>query len=99
MTGARITGTLLNGLQHTDGTFGIEIDVRRRRPGHGDGRRTAPLSPSTVDRLRAEVQRAEAADSDDARLAAYDVIRQHLDWLGHGLDDPDGTYPSGGATG
>ena len=24
MTGARITGTLLNGLQHTDGTFGIE---------------------------------------------------------------------------
>jgi hypothetical protein len=57
------------------------------------------LGPSTVDRLRAEVQRAEAADSDDARLAAYDVIRQHLDWLGHGLDDPDGTYPSGGATG
>ena len=24
MTGARITGTLLNGLQHTDGTYGIE---------------------------------------------------------------------------
>ena len=24
MTGARITGTLLNGLQHTDGTFGLE---------------------------------------------------------------------------
>jgi len=57
------------------------------------------LGPSTVERLRAEVQRAEADGTDAARLAAYDVLRQQLDWLGHGLDDPEGTYPGGGATG
>ena len=33
--------TLLNGLQDDDKTYGLEIDVRRRRPGHGHDRRAA----------------------------------------------------------
>lgn len=55
------------------------------------------LGPSTVERMREAVARAEAADTDDARLDAYDQLRTMLEWLGHGLDDPEGTYPTGGA--
>ena len=42
MTGARITGTLINGLQTHDKTVRPGDHVRRRRHGHGDGPR-APL--------------------------------------------------------
>lgn len=52
------------------------------------------LGPSTVERMRSEVERAEADGDDDARLRAYHVLRQQLTWLGHGLDDPEGTYPA-----
>lgn len=55
------------------------------------------LGPSTVERMREAVARAEAADTDQARLEAYEQLRAMVDWLGHGLDDPEGTYPSGGA--
>ena len=55
------------------------------------------LGPSTVERMRAEVEQAEAAGTDDARLAAYEVLRQQLVWLDHGLSDPERTYPAGGA--
>jgi hypothetical protein len=40
---------------------------------------------------------AEQDDTDEARLAAYDRIREQLQWLGHGLNNPESTYPSGGA--
>ena len=56
------------------------------------------LGPSTVERMRAVVAEAEATGTDAARLAAYDQLAFVLGWLGHGLDDPDGTYPGGGAT-
>ena len=56
------------------------------------------LGPSTVERMRSTVAEAEQAGTDEARLAAYDQLRVMLQWLGHGLDDPDGTYPTGGAT-
>lgn len=55
------------------------------------------LGPSTVERMREAIERAEASGTDEARLAAYDQLRTMLEWLGHGLDDPDGTYPAGGA--
>lgn len=48
------------------------------------------LGPSTVGRMGAEVEQAEAADTDEARLAAYEVLRQQVGWLAIGLSsDPD----------
>ena len=44
MTGARITTTLINCLQFHDKTVRPGDDVRRRRPGHGDGPRAALLN-------------------------------------------------------
>ena len=41
MTGARITGTLLNALELARQDDRPGDHVRRRRPGHGDGRRAA----------------------------------------------------------
>ena len=55
------------------------------------------LGPSTVDRLRQQIEAAEAVGTDEARLHAYEVLRQQLAWLGQGLDDPQGTYPDGGS--
>ena len=55
------------------------------------------LGPSTVERMRAEVERAEAEGTDAARLRAYRVLRQQVAWLAHGLDHPEETYPTGGA--
>lgn len=55
------------------------------------------LGPSTVDRMRQVVEDAEAAATDAARLAAYQQLAVMVGWLGHGLDDPEGTYPTGGA--
>lgn len=39
------------------------------------------LGPSMVHRLWAPVEAAEADGSDDARLAAYDQLRQMIEWL------------------
>ncbi len=55
------------------------------------------LGPSTVDRMRAVVAEAESAGTDEARLRAYEQLQVMVGWLGHGLDDPEGTYPDGGA--
>jgi hypothetical protein len=54
------------------------------------------LGPSTVERMRAAVTEAEETGTDAARLTAYEQLRVMVGWLGHGLDDPEGTYPSGG---
>ena len=50
------------------------------------------LGPSAVQRMRDTVARAEESDDDAARLAAYRSLATQLEWLGHGLDDPDATY-------
>ena len=55
------------------------------------------LGPSTVERMRAVVAEAEDAGTDEARLAAYAQLLTMVSWLGHGLDDPESTYPHGGA--
>ena len=55
------------------------------------------LGPSTVERMRMCVEEAERAGTDDARLQAYEQLRAMVGWLAHGLDDPAGTYPGGGA--
>lgn len=55
------------------------------------------LGTSGVDHLRRAVDRAERAGTDEARLAAYDVVRQQVAWLARGVDDPAATYPEGGA--
>lgn len=55
------------------------------------------LGPSTVERMRDCVAAAEEAGTDAARLQAYDQLRAMVGWMAHGLDDPAGTYPDGGA--
>lgn len=42
------------------------------------------LGPSIVDRLHDPIARAEAADDDHQRLAAYHQLRQIIDWLRSG---------------
>jgi Family of unknown function (DUF6027) len=43
--------------------------------------------PSIVERMWATFEEAEQTDSDEARLAAYDVVRQMVSWLRAPLDD------------
>jgi Family of unknown function (DUF6027) len=52
------------------------------------------LGPRMVQRLWAVCEEAEARDDDDARLAAYDQLRQMLSWLRLPLDG-DAGYSSG----
>ena len=53
------------------------------------------LGPNMVHRLWEPVARAEAAGTDDARLAAYAELRALLSWLKVPLEDP-GVYDGGG---
>jgi hypothetical protein len=39
------------------------------------------MGPSMINRLWEQVERAEAADTDAARLEAYDALRQMISWL------------------
>jgi len=50
------------------------------------------LGPRMARRLREPLLAAEAADSDEARLAAYDQLRQMIEWLNVPLDHPE-VYP------
>ena len=45
------------------------------------------LGPRTVRRMLAQVEQAEAAGTDEARLAAYDVLAQMVRWLAAPLDE------------
>lgn len=54
------------------------------------------LGPSTVQRMHAAVAEAEAAGTDDARLAAYEQLAAMVGWLHHGLEEPESTYPQPG---
>jgi hypothetical protein len=47
------------------------------------------LGPSVIHRLWEPIERAEAAGTDEARLAAYEQLRQMLSWLRLPLTDPD----------
>jgi len=53
------------------------------------------VGPEWVRRLGEPLSRAEAAGTDEARLAAYEELRGLLGWLAAGLDDG----PFGGAGG
>ena len=55
------------------------------------------LGTSGVAHLRRVIEEAEAAGTEPARRAAYDALRAQIAWLAHGLDDPAGTFPTGGA--
>ena len=48
------------------------------------------LGPSMINRLAAVCDEAEAADTNDARLAAYDQLRQMIAWLQLPLIDDAG---------
>jgi pyruvoyl-dependent arginine decarboxylase (PvlArgDC) len=45
------------------------------------------MGPSMVERLWEQIAHAEAAGTDDARLAAYDALRQMVSWLRIPLTD------------
>ncbi len=42
--------------------------------------------PSVVERMWQTIEEAEAADTDESRLQAYDVLRQMVSWLRVPLD-------------
>jgi len=50
------------------------------------------LGPRTARRMREPFVAAEAADSDEARLEAYETVRQIVEWLNVPLDQPE-VYP------
>jgi hypothetical protein len=50
------------------------------------------LGPRMARRLREPFVAAEAADSDEARLEAYETVRQIVEWLNVPLDQPE-VYP------
>jgi hypothetical protein len=50
------------------------------------------LGPTMTRRLNEVCDEAEATGTDEARLAAYEQLRQMLDWLRHPLDHPE-VYP------
>jgi len=45
------------------------------------------LGPSWVGRLQQPVERAEAAGTEEARLAAYEELRDLLRWLASGMEE------------
>ena len=47
------------------------------------------LGPSMVHRLWEPIERAEAEGTDEARVAAFEQLRQMLSWLRLPLTDPD----------
>jgi hypothetical protein len=47
------------------------------------------LGPTMVRRLNAVCDEAQAADTDEARLAAFETLRQMLSWLAYPLDHPE----------
>jgi hypothetical protein len=53
------------------------------------------LGPVMVHRLWEPIAKAEAADSDEQRLATYHQLRQMISWLKVPLDDPS-VYPVAG---
>ncbi len=46
--------------------------------------------PSVIERMSATFADAEQSDTTEARLAAYEIVRQMVAWLRVPLDDPAG---------
>jgi ADP-ribose pyrophosphatase YjhB (NUDIX family) len=89
--------TLVNLARSIDVPVGALVRYVLARWASGGSEGLLELGPSTVERMRAEVERAEAGGTDDARLQAYEVLRHQVSWLAHGLDHPEQSYPNGGA--
>ena len=47
------------------------------------------LGPQAIGKLASFVDEAEAAGTDEARLAAYDGLRQFIEWLRYPLEHPE----------
>ena len=90
-------GTLANLARSVDVPVGALARYVLARWASGGSEGLLEFGPSTVERMAAEVERAEAAGTDVARLRAYEVLRQQVSWLSHGLDHPVESYPTGGA--
>ncbi|HUR78049.1 MAG TPA: DUF6027 family protein [Acidimicrobiales bacterium] len=46
------------------------------------------VGPSMINRMWAQIETAEAQDTIDARLAAFDALKQMVSWLKLPLDEP-----------
>lgn len=53
--------------------------------------------PDVVDDLAAAADEVDAAPQGLARDEAWSRLRGRIQWLAHGVRDPDATYPAGGA--
>jgi hypothetical protein len=49
--------------------------------------------PSVVEHMGQTIEAAEAADTDESRLQAYDVLRQMVSWLRVPLEEPAARSP------
>lgn len=89
--------TLTNLARSVDVPVGSLVRYVLARWASGGSEALLELGPSTLERMLEVVDQAEEAGTDEARLEAYDVLRQMVAWLGAGQRDPEGTYPAGGA--
>jgi len=89
--------TLTNLSRNLDIPLGAVVRYVLAKWASGGAEALLELGPSTVERMQAAVEEAEADGGAAARLAAYHQLRQMVGWLGAGLDDPVAAYPRGGA--
>lgn len=88
--------TLTNLARNVDVPVGALVRYVLAKWASGGSEGLLEVGPSTVARLAATVAEAEAAGTDEARLAAYRVLREVVGWLEHGRVQADSTYPAGG---
>lgn len=89
--------TLINLARNVDVPVGALVRYVLARWASGGSEAMLELGPSTVGRMLEVVDQAEEVGTDEARLEAYDVLRQMVSWLGAGYRGPDDAYPAGGA--
>lgn len=54
--------------------------------------------PDVVEELASAADAVDAAPQGFARDAAWSALRGRIQWLAHGVTDPEATYPDGGAS-
>ncbi len=77
---------LAEALQLPDGAIARYVLAKWASGGSGG---LLELGPTMVKRLFEPIERAEAADTDEARLDAYEQLRQMISWLRLPLEDPE----------
>jgi len=84
--------TIANLADSLDLPIGAIVRYILARWASGGSEALLELGPSVVDRMTEVVRSAEQTGTDQARLAAYETLRQQLAWLRIPLDDPDAVF-------